>query len=116
MSEVTEMEEIEVVVRNPSVSNVVRDQPPFYNEPSQAYFGPGSINALCPRCGVYVNTQTKHKSGHLVYLACTGIAMMGGFLGCCLIPFCVDSCKDIQHTCPMCHQTLGEFKRFPKKK
>ncbi|VDP75949.1 unnamed protein product [Echinostoma caproni] len=35
-----------------------------------------------------------------------------GPLFCCLIPFCVDGCKDAVHTCPQCHATLGAYKRL----
>ena len=34
------------------------------------------------------------------------------FLGCCLIPFCIDSCKDAVHTCPCCGQVVGRYQRL----
>ena len=33
-------------------------------------------------------------------------------LGCCLIPFCVDSLMDVRHTCPVCLQELFLYKRL----
>lgn len=34
------------------------------------------------------------------------------FLGCCLVPFCVDSLMDVRHTCPVCRQELFLYKRL----
>uniref|UniRef100_K1R4U1 Lipopolysaccharide-induced tumor necrosis factor-alpha factor-like protein n=1 Tax=Magallana gigas TaxID=29159 RepID=K1R4U1_MAGGI len=31
---------------------------------------------------------------------------------CCLIPFCVDGCKDVVHSCANCHQTIGRYNRM----
>ena len=33
-------------------------------------------------------------------------------LGCCLIPFCVDSLMDVRHTCPVCLPELFLYKRL----
>ena len=33
-------------------------------------------------------------------------------MGCCLIPFCVDSLMDVLHTCPVCQQELFCYKRL----
>ena len=39
------------------------------------------------------------------------IVLLGGWLGCCLIPCCLDECKDALHHCSHCGQLIGR-KRF----
>jgi hypothetical protein len=38
------------------------------------------------------------------------MALVGCWLGCCLIPFCVDDCKDTTHTCVNCQRVIGQKK------
>uniref|UniRef100_A0A668AUM6 LITAF domain-containing protein n=1 Tax=Myripristis murdjan TaxID=586833 RepID=A0A668AUM6_9TELE len=32
--------------------------------------------------------------------------------GCCLIPFCMDNCKNITHRCPKCRSTIHTIKKL----
>lgn len=83
------------------VSQVVVVQPPTD--------APGQM--LCPRCQTNVVTVVEHKNGLLTWLIC---GVLGVFIcwPCCLIPFCVDDCKDVEHSCPNCHQVLHTHKRL----
>ncbi|XP_030875833.1 LITAF domain-containing protein isoform X4 [Leptonychotes weddellii] len=36
----------------------------------------------------------------------------GCVLGCCFLPFCVDSLMDVKHTCPVCRQELFRYHRL----
>ncbi|KAM9792645.1 LITAF domain-containing protein-like [Neosynchiropus ocellatus] len=66
---------------------------------------------VCPFCHTSVVTNTRYISGALTWLIC---AIVGIFLcwPCCLIPFCVDSCKDVEHSCPNCQRVLHIHKQI----
>jgi lipopolysaccharide-induced tumor necrosis factor-alpha factor len=71
-----------------------------------------AVMTRCYHCNQNIMTRTEPESGLLTWLMCGGIACFGGFFGCCLIPFCIDSCKDVNHFCPSCGAMLGHHKRL----
>nr|XP_055046093.1 lipopolysaccharide-induced tumor necrosis factor-alpha factor homolog isoform X2 [Misgurnus anguillicaudatus]XP_055046102.1 lipopolysaccharide-induced tumor necrosis factor-alpha factor homolog isoform X2 [Misgurnus anguillicaudatus]XP_055046110.1 lipopolysaccharide-induced tumor necrosis factor-alpha factor homolog isoform X2 [Misgurnus anguillicaudatus]XP_055046119.1 lipopolysaccharide-induced tumor necrosis factor-alpha factor homolog isoform X2 [Misgurnus anguillicaudatus]XP_055046128.1 len=95
-------------------------QPQPVNAPvvQTVYVQPGAVfreapaQVLCPVCSQTVITQLEYTSGALAWLSCVGLACFGCISGCCLIPFCVDSLKDVTHRCPNCKRTLGVYKRI----
>lgn len=49
-----------------------------------------------------------HAAGMGTWTAAGGLALAGCVLGCCLLPFAWDTCKDATHTCPECGCELGK--------
>uniref|UniRef100_A0A914DXX4 LITAF domain-containing protein n=1 Tax=Acrobeloides nanus TaxID=290746 RepID=A0A914DXX4_9BILA len=65
----------------------------------------------CPQCRSRIVTNTVPRAGLMTWLVCGGLALMGCW-PCCLIPFCVQTCMDIEHYCPGCKAFLGAYKRI----
>ncbi len=56
-------------------------------------YGDMPIQCICPNCHQPIVTRVEKKAGLVPWLVCTGIFLVGGWLGCCLIPFCIDGLK-----------------------
>ncbi|KAK3511273.1 hypothetical protein QTP70_034679 [Hemibagrus guttatus] len=65
----------------------------------------------CTYCQKQIVTVIKPSNGLLVWCA-FGVMLVFGLWPCCLIPFCVHSCKDIQHMCPNCRNILHTYRRM----
>jgi len=74
--------------------------------------GPKSTVMNCPHCNENIHTKTNYSSGLLTWLISGGCAFLGLICGCCLIPFYMDDCKDVEHYCPKCNGFLGVYKRI----
>ncbi|XP_053327062.1 lipopolysaccharide-induced tumor necrosis factor-alpha factor [Spea bombifrons] len=70
------------------------------------------VQMCCRSCNGMVTTRLSYTSGALAWLSCGGLCLLGCGLGCCLIPFCVDALKDVDHYCPNCSALLGTYKRI----
>jgi len=77
-------------------------------------FGFISQRHICQFCGAQMVTTTETQSGLLTWLLAGGLCIFGLFFGCCLVPFFIDSTKDVQHSCPHCNQVVGISQRLQK--
>jgi len=64
--------------------------------------------AFCSTCQQQITTQTDYRIGGGTWIMCCIVFFIGGFLGCCCIPFCMKSCKDVVHRCPICNRIVGK--------
>ncbi|KAK7443009.1 hypothetical protein BaRGS_00040483 [Batillaria attramentaria] len=67
---------------------------------------------VCQHCHATVTTSTHYTVGLMTWAACGGIVFFGFWMGCCLIPFCINGCKDVIHTCPNCNREVGRHNRL----
>ena len=55
------------------------------------------MQCTCPNCKQQIVTRTEKQNGLLTWLLVGGLCLIGCWLGCCLIPLCVDACK-VRHS------------------
>lgn len=70
------------------------------------------VRTTCPQCRADILTATYYETGTMTWLVAGILCFVGLFMGCCLIPFCIDGCKDVVHSCPSCRCTLGRYNRM----
>ncbi|XP_059160366.1 lipopolysaccharide-induced tumor necrosis factor-alpha factor homolog isoform X2 [Physella acuta] len=70
------------------------------------------VHTNCPHCRAEIMTGTHYEVGTFTWVICCIMWLLGCGMGCCLIPFCVDSCKDVIHTCPNCQQQIARYSRI----
>jgi len=77
---------------------------------------PGQVNldrrstptrCVCPNCRQEVVSRIDYEPGMMTWCLSGFLCLIGCWLGCCMIPFCIDDCKDTIHTCPQCGVELG---------
>ena len=94
---------------NTTTTTVVMQQPTVVGQP---IFRDSPVTMVCSACHATITTSTYFTAGACTWLACLGLFFIGCSGGCCLIPFCVDGCKDVEHRCPNCQKIVGRYGRL----
>lgn len=67
----------------------------------------------CPYCGRRALTSIEHKAGLVTFAVCVGMCLVPALqLGCCLLPFCVDTMQDVEHRCGACGRMVSTYERL----
>merc|ERR1712061_416440 len=91
------------------------DFPPSYTEQEKNVrvvylpapnFGPKSAKVVCSSCQASVTTTTSSRQSMMAWAA-SCVLCFTMLWPCFCVPFCVDSFKDVKHSCPNCNVTLG---------
>ena len=81
-----------------------------------ALFGPFPVEMDCPYCHTHIVTHTSRVPGLLPWIILGVCFVLGFFLlfpWClCCLPFCIDACLDVLHSCPGCKRIVGRFARL----
>ena len=74
-------------------------------------FGPDPVQMTCRYCNQNVYTKVSPVPGLMAWILSGALCVFGCWLGCCLIPFCVQDCLDVEHRCSHCNNLLGTYQR-----
>ena len=67
-------------------------------------YGDVPVRTLCPQCRKPVLTQVSHTVGLGTWLIALVLLLLPPL---CFLPFFINACKDIEHKCPSCGNTIG---------
>ncbi|XP_005110474.1 cell death-inducing p53-target protein 1 homolog [Aplysia californica] len=67
---------------------------------------------VCQHCQATVTTSMHYEVGLLTWIIVGVLCLFGCWLGCCLIPLCIDATKDVEHRCPNCQNVNGRFRHI----
>ena len=84
----------------------------LYGVQPKRVFSRHPTSLICQHCNASVVTKPRAEVGAFTWLIAGGMVFVGLWLGCCIIPFFIDECKDIYHECPKCNKLIDVYKRL----
>ena len=61
----------------------------------------------CAYCSKETTTEVQYKNSSKTFLSSVAIFLVGGFLGCFLLPYVTNTCKDIKTMCHICKHEIA---------
>lgn len=103
----------------PQQQPVIMQQPMMAQQPQVTIIQQGAVGAnpqvmTCPNCRDTVTSKVESSATSSTHMTACLLGLIGWPCCCCLIPYCMDSCKGQRHSCPRCGAYLGEFNETSK--
>lgn len=70
-------------------------------------FGENPVSMVCPHCREQTVSRLKYESNIINHIMAFTCCIFGLWCGCCLIPYCINSIKNVRHECNRCGTFLG---------
>ncbi|XP_011182066.1 lipopolysaccharide-induced tumor necrosis factor-alpha factor homolog [Zeugodacus cucurbitae] len=68
--------------------------------------GPKPTQIRCPQCKCKVTTDIRYRATTRTHLACI---LLTWTCFCCCLPYCMNTCRNANHYCPMCGTFIGAY-------
>ena len=78
-------------------------------QPTAAPFRTVPAMANCSSCGTQVLTYIEYRVSGANWALAGLLCAFGCHIGCCLLPFFLNSYKDVIHVCSLCGMQLGKY-------
>ncbi|KAL7641530.1 UNVERIFIED_CONTAM: hypothetical protein RMT77_007401 [Armadillidium vulgare] len=72
-------------------------------------FDRSSMLLTCPYCQNNMSTRIVTSPSTTAHVLAFCLCVCGCWLGCCLIPYFVDSLQEVRHYCSNCNAYLGRY-------
>ncbi|XP_034180043.2 uncharacterized protein LOC117604270 [Osmia lignaria lignaria] len=82
---------------------------PSFNTNRNRIWASRPVTAICPRCTTIIVTTIEVRQSMITHIAALALFLCGCW-PCCMIPYCLNSCKNIDHRCPVCRAYLGTYR------
>ncbi|XP_076641392.1 uncharacterized protein LOC143352608 isoform X2 [Halictus rubicundus] len=70
---------------------------------------PRPTTAVCPRCTAIIVTTVEVRQSVITHITAF-VLLLCGCWPCCILPYCLSSCNNIDHYCPVCRAHLGTYR------